>query len=103
MLNFLTSNFRDCERVSRRGFLQIGSLAGLGVSLPMALAAKQASPKTGLSSGSDMNCILIWTQGGTSHHDTFDPKPDAPISVRGEFGVIDTAVPGVQFTEILPN
>ena len=55
MLNFLTSNFRDCERVSRRGFLQIGSLAGLGVSLPMALAANQAVAKTGApSSGSDM-------------------------------------------------
>lgn len=50
-----------------------------------------------------MNCIVIWTQGGTSHHDTFDPKPEAPVSVKGEFGVIDTAVPGVQFTEILPR
>ncbi|MCA9051259.1 MAG: DUF1501 domain-containing protein, partial [Planctomycetaceae bacterium] len=38
-----------------------------------------------------------------SHFETFDPKPDAPTSVRGEFGVIDTAVPGVQFTEIVPN
>ena len=103
MLNVLTGSVRDCERVSRRGFLQIGSLAGLGVSLPMALAAKQASAKNGSSPGSDVNCILIWTQGGTSHHDTFDPKPDAPVSVKGEFSVIDTAVPGVQFTEILPN
>ena len=103
MLSFLTSNVRDCERVSRRSFLQVGSLAGLGVSLPMALAAKQASAKNSSSTGSDVNCILIWTQGGTSHHDTFDPKPDAPVSVKGEFSVIDTAVPGVQFTEILPN
>jgi hypothetical protein len=50
-----------------------------------------------------VNCILIWTRGGTSHHDTFDPKPDAPVSVKGEFGVIDTAVPGVKFTEIVPH
>ncbi|WP_077027002.1 DUF1501 domain-containing protein [Fuerstiella marisgermanici] len=50
-----------------------------------------------------MNCILVWTRGGTSHHDTFDPKPNAPTSVKGEFGVIDTAVPGIQFTDILPN
>ena len=103
MLNVLTGSVRDCERVSRRGFLQIGSLAGLGVTLPMALAAKQASAKNTGSSGSDVNCILIWTQGGTSHHDTFDPKPDAPVNVKGEYSVIDTAVPGVQFTEILPN
>jgi hypothetical protein len=34
----------------------------------------------------DVSCIMIWTQGGTSHHDTFDPKPDAPASVRGEYG-----------------
>jgi hypothetical protein len=51
----------------------------------------------------DTSCILIWTRGGTSHHDTFDPKPEAPVSVRGEFGVIDTAVAGVQFTEVVPN
>jgi uncharacterized protein DUF1501 len=103
MLSFLNSSFRDCERVTRRGFLQIGSLAGLGISLPLALAAKQAVAKTATGSNSDVNCILIWTQGGTSHHDTFDPKPDAPVSVRGEYSVIDTTVPGVQFTEILPN
>ena len=51
----------------------------------------------------DFNCILIWTHGGTSHHDTLDPKPNAPVSVRGEFGAISTAVPGVQFSEICPN
>ena len=51
----------------------------------------------------DVNCILIWTHGGTSHHDTLDPKPNAPVSVRGEFGAINTAVPGVQFSEICPN
>ncbi len=103
MLSFLSNSLRNCERVTRRGLLQIGSLAGLGVSLPMALAAKSAAAKGASSPNSDVSCILIWTQGGTSHHDTFDPKPDAPVSVKGEFSVIDTAVPGVQFTEILPN
>src|SRR5205085_371486 len=48
-------------------------------------------------------CILIWTNGGTSHHDTFDPKPDAPAVVRGEFNTIASAVPGVRFTEIMPR
>ncbi len=46
---------------------------------------------------------MIWTHGGTSHHDTLDPKPNAPVSVRGEFGAINTAIPGVQFSEICPN
>ena len=102
MLNFFSRNNRDCEGVSRRHFLQIGSLASLGLSLPMLLAAKRAVAAKG-GYAADVNCILIWTRGGTSHHDTFDPKPKAPVSVRGEYGVIDTAVPGVQFTEILPN
>lgn len=100
MLNLLPFVTRDCERVSRRSFLQIGSLAGLGLSLPLALAAKNA---TASSAKSTRNCILIWTQGGTSHHDTFDPKPNAPVSVKGEFNAIDTAIPGVKFTEVCPN
>jgi hypothetical protein len=100
MLTLNTDRSNYCDRVSRRSFLQVGALAGLGVSLPLALAARQASAAGG---GSGVNCILIWTRGGTSHHDTFDPKPDAPVSVKGEFGVIDTALPGVKFTEIVPT
>ena len=106
MLNLFPGTARTCEGVSRRNALQIGALSGLGISLPTVLArqalAKNAG-KHGSPIASDMNCILIWTQGGTSHHDTFDPKPQAPVSVKGEFGVIDTSVPGVQFTEILPR
>ncbi|GIW90208.1 MAG: hypothetical protein KatS3mg109_0640 [Pirellulaceae bacterium] len=95
----LSGSEMDCHGVSRRGFLQIGALAGLGITLPMAIAARRSQG----ASARDVNCILIWTRGGTSHHDTFDPKPDAPASVRGEFGVIDTAVPGVHFSEICPR
>jgi uncharacterized protein (DUF1501 family) len=80
--------------------LQVGTLGGLGLSLPALLSARSAAAT---SDKKDVSCILIWTQGGTSHHDTFDPKPDAPVSVRGEFGVIPTATPGVYFTEILPR
>ncbi|MFT5522201.1 MAG: hypothetical protein ACI9G1_005064 [Pirellulaceae bacterium] len=99
MLSFDLVKNRDCQRVTRRAALQVGVLAGLGVSLPMALQQQSL----GAGASRDMNCILIWTRGGTSHHDTFDPKPHAPVSVRGEFQVIDTATPGVQFTEIVPN
>jgi hypothetical protein len=84
----------------RREFLRVGALTGLGLSLPMLFAKRAIAKERG---SSDVSCILIWTRGGTSHHDTFDPKPDAPLSVRGEFGVIPTAVPGVKFTEILPR
>jgi hypothetical protein len=98
MLTFPLGRNRDCQSPSRRSFLQIGALAGLGVTLPLALRSRALAAPAKAT-----NCILIWTQGGTSHHDTFDPKPSAPVSVRGEFGVIDTAVPGVQFTDIVPT
>ena len=101
MLNIQPHLTRDCERVSRRHSLQVGTLAGIGLSLPMLLRGQQAAASTGKKK--DVNCILIWTRGGTSHHDTFDPKPNAPVSVRGEFGVIPTATPGIQFTEIVPR
>src|SRR6266513_1964339 len=102
MLQFLPTRLRDCEGLHRRDFLKVGVLSGLGLSLPTLLAQRQARAGQ-KDAGKEVNCILIWTRGGTSHHDTFDPKPDAPASVRGEFGVIDTAVPGVKFTEILPR
>src|SRR5690242_11351182 len=100
MLDLLTTTTRDCQRVSRRSLLQIGALGGLGVTLPGWLAARTAR-------GNDVplverNCIAIWTHGGTSHHDTFDPKPLAPVSVKGEFGVVSTTIPGVQFADVIP-
>ena len=101
MLSLTSGTIRDCQRISRRSLLQIGALGGLGVSLTDWFAAKQAAAsETPLV---DRNCILIWTHGGTSHHDTFDPKPTAPVSVKGEFGVTSTAVPGVQFSDVIPN
>lgn len=103
MLNFFDGLTRTCEGVSRRTVLKLGAVGGLGVTLPLALQAKQARAAAGQASASDVNCIYIWTHGGTSHHDTLDPKPEAPPSVKGPFGVINTAVPGVQFSEICPR
>ena len=100
MLNLDSTNSCDGARLSRRNCLQIGTLAGMGLALPDLLASQQAAAA---AKGDDINCIVIWTQGGTSHHDTVDPKPDAAASVKGEFGVIDTATPGIQFTEVCPN
>jgi hypothetical protein len=103
MLDIFCGIQPTCEGVSRRGLLQLGSLAGLGLTLPGLLAGEKAAANPTTPRKTETNCILIWTQGGTSHHDTVDPKPQAPVSIRGEFGVIDTAVPGVQFTEIVPT
>ena len=99
MLSSLSHRLTSCEGMHRRDFLKVGTLAGLGLSLPAALASKARAG----AARPDVNCILIWTLGGTSHHDTFDPKPNATSAIRGEFDVIDTAVPGVKFTEVAPN
>src|SRR5262245_43145239 len=48
-------------------------------------------------------CILLWMAGGPSHIDTFDPKPDAPANVRGEFRPIDTSVTGIKISEHFPK
>lgn len=102
MLSMSLTQFDGTNGIHRREFLRIGALSGLGVSLAHSLALRARSSQIP-SRESDVNCILIWTLGGTSHHDTFDPKPYAPDSVRGEYKAIDTAVPGIQFTEVVPR
>src|SRR5688572_19729374 len=49
------------------------------------------------------SCILLWMAGGPSHIDTFDPKPEAPADVRGEFGAIETSVSGIRISEHFPR
>ena len=100
MLSLYPRRDWNCQMGARRDFLlQVGSLAGFGLSLDVALRSQAADR----SSKSDVNCILIWTQGGTSHIDSIDPKPQANRDIRGEFEVISTAVPGVQFSELMPH
>src|SRR6266545_4701430 len=102
MLDFFRAASRNCQGISRRAFLRVGALSGLGLSLPGLFAGQKAAAAQG-KKAKDVSCILIWTLGGTSHHDTFDPKPEAPASVRGEFGTVATAVPGVRFCDVAPK
>jgi hypothetical protein len=102
MLDLTTGSSRDCEGITRRSLLRVGSLSALGMTLPGLLRAEAAQPKTSQASR-DVSCILVWLQGGISHIDSFDPKPDAPSEIRGEFGVIPTRVPGIQVVEHLPR
>jgi hypothetical protein len=99
MIDLVTGRTSDCSGVSRRSFLRVGGLAALGLSLPSALRLLAEAPAAKPLS----NCILLWMQGGPSHIDTFDPKPDAPAEVRGEFSTIPTTLPGVRFAEHLPH
>ena len=90
-----------CDGISRRDFLQAGTLGALGLSLPMlnALRAQGAVDK----SKDDRSCIMIFNLGAPSQIDTWDPKPEAPREVRGPFKVIKTNNPDIQLTEIFPK
>ncbi|HMC64713.1 MAG TPA: DUF1501 domain-containing protein [Gemmataceae bacterium] len=104
MLDLVMGRAPDCTGVSRREFLRIGGLAALGLSLPgfLRLQSLAAGSSAGPSHPKATNCILMWMQGGPSHHDTFDPKPEAPAEIRGEFATIPTTLPGVRLVEHLP-
>ncbi|MFO0959815.1 MAG: DUF1501 domain-containing protein [Isosphaeraceae bacterium] len=98
MFEFAYGSHRECDGVRRRDFLRVGALAGLGLGLPGLLRAEAKAD----GDRRDVSCILIWLQGGLSHIDSFDPKPDAPTEIRGEFGAIATNVPGIQLADPLP-
>jgi uncharacterized protein (DUF1501 family) len=100
MFDLFAGRSADCSGVSRRDFLRVGGLATLGLTLPGYLRLRSASAAPNRTPPS---CILLWLQGGPSHIDTFDPKPDAPAEIRGEFGTIPTGLAGVRFAEHLPN
>jgi hypothetical protein len=87
-------------RLSRRQMIQVGAASYLGLGLPQLLRAKETRKVQ--DSGADA-CIVIFLNGGPSHLDMWDPKPDAPAEVRGEFLPIQTSVPGVLFGEHLPK
>src|SRR5436190_15502351 len=101
-----------CDGIDRRGFLRVGSVAGLSLANLMRWreaqatdAATAATDKADKSTKSkkDVNCIFIFIIGGMAHQDLWDPKPDAPAEIRGDFRPISTAVPGLQLTELLPH
>jgi hypothetical protein len=96
--------FRNFTTWSRREALRIGSLAGLGVTLPMLFEQQTRAANTKHSTfGRAKQVICLFLHGGHPQQETFDPKPEGPAEVRGEFGAIPTSLPGVQFSEMLPR
>ena len=91
MFELLSGSNRSCDGVSRRNFLRVGALSAFGLGLPDLLRARAKADGPGKE---DVSCILLWLQGGISHIDSFDPKPEAPAEIRGDFASIDTRVPG---------
>src|SRR5262249_40520160 len=97
--------------IDRRQAIRLGSGAALGLSLPRLLRARVAAAASGRIAssatargfGKAKSVIMLWLLGGISQVESWDPKPDAPKEVRGEFGVIRSAVPGVLLGKLLPG
>lgn len=92
---------RTGDTVSRRSFVQAGVLGVGGLALTDLLRMRAAG--AGPSSDREKSVILIWLSGGPGHMETWDPKPLAPAEYRGPLGAIETSVPGVQFSELMPE
>lgn len=102
MLTFTGTGFtHTCDGLTRRDFLTVGALSAVGLSLPQYLAAKEAGAVR--RDRDDRACIMIFNLGAPSHLDLWDMKPEAPAEIRGPFQPIDSVVPGIHFSEILPR
>jgi hypothetical protein len=88
-----------CGHLNRRDFLHIGAFGGLGSLLPQSRASDATPPGFGRAK----RCLLLFLTGGPPQHDTWDPKPDAPIEIRGELRPIATRVPGIHVSELFPR
>ncbi|MFN8710874.1 MAG: DUF1501 domain-containing protein [Planctomyces sp.] len=100
-----------CDGYSRRDLLRVGGSSMMGLSLASLLqnsaqgaeVSEEEARYGGKGFGSAKSVIMIYLQGGPSHLDLWDPKTNVPDNVRSKFSNIDTKLPGVQFTELLPK
>lgn len=110
MLRILGASGRLCDSMSRRELLTVGSLSLLGLNLPDVLcrqAMADAARNAAVGHRSDgfgraQSVILVYLQGSPSHIDLWDPKPEAPAEIRGEFRPISTRASGMMLGEVLP-
>lgn len=105
MLRILGSPKTLCDGLTRRDLLHVGGLGALGLTLADALRlqAGVAAGGQGGSFGRAKSCILIFPFGSPPQHETFDPKPDAPVEIQGEMKAAGTCLPGVNICEHLPQ
>lgn len=89
--------------MNRRELVRVGGLAMGGLALPRLLKASPSDALHGPSFGKAKNVIFLYLNGGPPQHETFDPKPNAPVEIRGPLKPIQTTVPGMQFCELLPR
>ncbi|MBI2806284.1 MAG: DUF1501 domain-containing protein [Planctomycetes bacterium] len=98
----LGSTKKYCDGMSRRHFLTLGVSGMASVGLPSLLRAREQSARPGTATR-QTSVILIWLDGGPSHMDLYDMKPDAPAEYRGFWRPIRTRVPGFDITELFPK
>ncbi len=107
MLRMLGPGARLCDGTTRREVLRVGGFGvlGAGLSLPD-LAQASTAPGASIvdsSFGRARSCIVLFLMGGPPQHSTWDPKPEAPAEVRGDFKPIATVVPGLNLSELMPR
>jgi Protein of unknown function (DUF1501) len=106
MLRILGTPRSLCDGLTRREFLHVGALSGMGLSLSRLLHADEAqataAPRTA-SFGKAKACILLYLYGSPSQLETFDVKPNAPDGIRGDLRSIPTVIPGYRIGELLPH
>ena len=93
------SHHVNCEGLSRRSCLQLGLGSFLGGGLVSALRFRSLAASEETAAAAPTSCILVWLDGGPTHYETFDPKPEAPREIRGEYETIPTGIPGVRFSK----
>ena len=94
------------NRLGRRGFLSVGAVGELGISLADVLRMEHAKADIknyASREGTAKSIIYIYLPGGAPHQETFDPKPFAPVEYRGPLGSIETSIPGLRLGEMLPH
>jgi hypothetical protein len=105
MLSVTGSGLSLCDGHSRREWMRIGSVGMAGLSLPTLLQARATATNASLDGafGKAKSVILFGLTGGAPQHETFDPKPEAPENIRGEFGVINSRTSGLYVGELMPR
>lgn len=102
MLNIFGKRTRYCDGVSRRSFIKVGGLS-MGAVGGLTLADQMRAEAASTAKDSRKAIINIFLGGGPPHQDMWEIKTEAPAEIRGEFGPIQTAVPGIQIGECFPK
>lgn len=102
MLSIWGEDHRVTGAVTRREWLRVGSVALAGLTLPGLLRSRANAGAT-RGRGRAKSVIILFNSGGIPHHETWDPKPEAPPEIRGEFGAIATRTPGLVVGELMPR